>query len=84
MSGWFPGRRMPEIQTSIDECADGSWEGTLYVGSNFICRVHDDTFLHAADLLAAEIYQTAKYWDRTPGCTPGCTPAENSSSDSAA
>lgn len=50
----------PEIQTTIDECADGSWEGVLYVGSNFVCRVHDDTFLHVADLLAAKIRRVEK------------------------
>ena len=52
----MPNAKRPEVQTTIDECADGMWEGVLYVGSNFICRVHDDTFLHTADLLAAEIH----------------------------
>jgi hypothetical protein len=53
-------RERPEVQTTIDECSDGTWQGTLYVGSNYICIVDGDTFLHAADLLAAEIYQIEK------------------------
>lgn len=47
----------PEVQTTIDECADETWEGVLYLGSNFICRIHADTFMGCASLLSAEIYR---------------------------
>jgi hypothetical protein len=53
-------RERPEVQTTIDECSDGSWEGVLYVGSNFICRLHEDSFLLCAAALAAEIHQVEK------------------------
>lgn len=52
--------RMPEVQTTIDECSDDCWEGVLYVGSNFICRIHAESFLRCAALLDIQMRQTEK------------------------
>jgi hypothetical protein len=41
-------RQRAEVQTTIDECGDGSWEGVLLVGSNFIVRLHAPSFFGAA------------------------------------
>jgi hypothetical protein len=46
-----------EIQTMIDECADGTWEGTVLVGSTFDSRYQGESFVAVSDLLRKRVGQ---------------------------
>lgn len=48
-------RRVPEIQTSVDECADGTWQGWAMVGSNLVGYVNGPTYLDTVLRLVYEI-----------------------------